>query len=81
MPWENNPTGTSPWVQRVESALRHPDGSPDIAAYGRIAHHERDAAILAAVQDTARSLRVMWSAISRVVGRSGRIRSNAPLQG
>ena len=24
--------------------LRHPDGSPDIAAYGRIAHRERDAA-------------------------------------
>ena len=72
-------------VRGVEGALRHPDGSPDIAAYGRIAQRERDAAVLAAVQDTARSLRVMWSAIWRVLGgssgRPGRIRSNAPLRG
>ena len=81
MSWEKKPNGPASWVQRVEGALRHPDGSPDITAYGRIAHHERDAAIHAAVQDTARSLRVMWSAISRLVGRSGRIRSNAPLRG
>jgi hypothetical protein len=81
MSLEKKPGGLGSWVRAIEGALRHPDGSPDIAAYGRIAHHERDAAILAAVQDTARSLRVMWSAISRVVGRSGRIRSNAPLRG
>ena len=80
MSWENKPAGPVSWMQRVEGALRHPDGSPNIAAYGRIAHHERDAAILAALQDTARSLRAMASAISRVVGRSGRIRSNAPLR-
>ena len=85
MSWEMKP---ATWLQGVEGALRHPDGSPDIAAYGRIAHRERDAAILAAVQDTARSLRAMWSAISRALrrslgrslGRSGRIRSNAPLR-
>ena len=81
MSWEKKPAGPASWVQHLEGALRHPDGSPDIAAYRRIAHHERDAAILAAVQDTARSIRATWSAISRVVGRSGRIRSNAPLRG
>jgi hypothetical protein len=81
MSWEPKPAGPASWVQRVERALRHPDGSPDIAAYGRIAHRERDAAILAAMQDAARSLRAMASAIWRVVGgRSGRIRSNAPLR-
>ena len=84
MSWEKKPNGPVAWVQRVEGALRHPDGSADIAAYGRMAHRERDAAILAAVQDTARSLRAMWSAISRALrrslGRSGRIRSNAPLR-
>ena len=84
MSWEKKPNGPASWVQRVDGALRHPDGSPDIAAYGRIAHRERDAAILATVQDTARSLRAMWSAISRALGRSwgrsGRIRSNAPLR-
>lgn len=44
MSWEKKPDGPESWVQRVEGALRHPDGSPDIAAYGRIAHRERDAA-------------------------------------
>ena len=81
MSWERKPDGPASWVQAVEGALRHPDGSPDIAAYGRIAHRERDAAVISAVQDTARSIRAMWSAIWRVLGRSGRIRSNAPLRG
>ena len=81
MPWEKKPDGPVSWGQAVEGALRHPDGSPDIAAYRKIAHRERDAAILAAVQDTARALRATWSVISRVLGRSGRIRSNAPLRG
>jgi hypothetical protein len=80
MSWEKKQAGPASCVQRVEGVLRHPDGSPDIAAYRRIAHRERDAAIRAAVQDTVRSVRAMWSAISRVVGRSGRIRSNAPLR-
>jgi hypothetical protein len=80
MSWEKKPDGPASQGWGVEGALRHPDGSPDIAAYGSIAHRERDAAILAAVQDTARSLRAMWSAMSRVLGRSGRIRSNAPLR-
>ena len=81
MSLEKKPGRLGSWVQGVEGVLRHPDGTPDIAAYGRIAHRERDAAILSAVQDTARSLRATWSAISRGVGRSGRIRSNAPLRG
>ena len=80
MVWENNPR------------LRHPDGSPDIAAYGRIAHRERDAAVLAAVQEAARSLRAMWRSLTRSLaqsfgrsldrslGQPGRIRSNAPLR-
>lgn len=82
MSWEKKLQGH---VKGVGVVLRHPDGSPDIAAYGRIAHRERDAAVLAAVQDTARSLRAMWLAILRVLGgslgRPGRIRSNAPLRG
>ena len=51
MSWEKKPDGPVSWGQGVEGELRHPDGSPDIAAYGRIAHRERDAAILAAVQE------------------------------
>jgi len=80
MPWEKKPAGPMSWLQRAEGALRHPDGSPDIVAYGRIAHRERNAAILAAVQEAASSLRAMPSAIWRVLGRSGRIRSDAPLR-
>ena len=80
MSWEKKPEGPVSWGQGVEGELRHPDGSPDIAAYRRIAQRERDAAILSAVQEAVHSLRAMWSAISRVLGRSGRIRSNAPLR-
>ena len=80
MSWETKPNGLTSWEQRLEEALHHPDGSPDIAAYGRIAHRERDAAILSAVQEAASSLRAMSSAIWRVLGRSERIRSNMPLR-
>lgn len=80
MSWKKKPEDLASWVQRLEGALHHPDGSPDIAAYGRMAHRERDAAILSALQGTARSVRAMSSAIRRVLGRSGRIRSNAPLR-
>ena len=80
MSWETKPNGLTSWEQCVEGALHHPDGSPDITAYGRIAHRERDAAILFAVQEAASSLRAMLSAILRVLGRSGRIRSNVPLR-
>ena len=77
---ENKPDGLRSWARGVEGTLRHPDGSPKIAAYGRIAHRRRDAAILLAVQDAARGLRAMLSAIPRALGWSGRIRSNAPLR-
>jgi hypothetical protein len=71
MSWEKKPDGPESWGWGVEGALRSPDGSPDIAAYRRIAHRERDAAILAAVQDTGRSLRaVFWAGR----GASGRMR-------
>ncbi|CAN0509334.1 unnamed protein product, partial [Phaeothamnion confervicola] len=58
--------------------VRHPGGSIDIATYARIAHRERDAAIAAAVRQTAGSIRALWSAIWRGLGRSGRTRLNAP---
>jgi hypothetical protein len=53
----------------------------DIAAYARIAHRERDAAIASAVRKAAHSVRALSAAIWRALGRSGRIRSNAPLRG
>ena len=81
MSWEKKPNGPVSWVQRVEGALRHPDGSPDITAYGRIAHHQRDAAIASAAREAAHSVRAIVSAVWRVLGRSGRIRSSAPLRG
>ncbi|MBR1268588.1 hypothetical protein JQ629_13795 [Bradyrhizobium sp. AUGA SZCCT0222] len=73
------------WEERhptrgIDGALRHSDGSPDIAAYVRIARREREAAIISAVQDAAGNVRAMSSAIWRVLGRPGRIRSNAPLR-
>lgn len=79
MSWEEKPDG--PTRRGIDGALRHPDGSPDIAAYARIARRERQEAIVSAVQDAARNVRAMSSAIWRVVGRPGRIRSNAPLRG
>jgi len=78
MSWEKNPCGPA---LNAGGGLRHPDGRPDIAAYGRIAHRERDAAVLSAVRDTVRSLRAMSLAVSRALSRPGRIRSNAPLRG
>ncbi|CAN7485956.1 hypothetical protein LJR220_004401 [Bradyrhizobium sp. LjRoot220] len=80
MSLKKNSEGPASWAQG-EGALRHPDGSPDIAAYRKIAHRERDVAIASAVRETARSVRAMALAIWRVLGRSGRIRSNAPLRG
>jgi hypothetical protein len=68
-------------VSDSRNALRNPDGHIDIAAYARIAHRERDAAIHSAVKETARSIRAISSAIWRALSRSGRIRSNAPLRG
>jgi hypothetical protein len=77
---EKRPSGPAPWGRGIEGALRHPDGSPDIAAYRTIAHRERDAAIVYAVRETMRFVRAMPSAIGRVLRRSGRIRLNASLR-
>jgi hypothetical protein len=73
MSWENKPGRPA--------QLRHPDGSPDIAAYGRIAHHEREAAIVSAVRETMRILLAAPSIVARALGRSGRIQLNAPPRG
>lgn len=69
------------WEKKgVEGLLHHPDGSPNIAAYARIAHRERAAAIASSLRGAARSVRTMPSAIRRVLGRPGRIRLNTPLR-
>ena len=65
----------------VSDAVRNPDGSLDIATYARIAHRERDAAVASAVREAAHGIAALPSAIWRVLGRLGRIRSNAPLRG
>ena len=70
----------------LEDLLHHPDGSPNIVAYGRIAHRERAEAIASALRESARRIRAMPSAIRRVLirrvlGRPGRIRLNTPLRG
>ena len=80
MSWEMKLNGAASWAQGVEGALRHPDGSPDIAAYGRIAHRQRDAAIVSAMRKAAHSIRALASAIWRILGQQGRVRSNAPLR-
>ncbi len=61
-------------------AIRKPDGHIDIAAYARIAHRQRDAAVVSAVREAAHSIAALLSAIWGVLGRLGRIRSNAPLR-
>ena len=80
MSWEKKPNGPASWVQGVEGAIRNPDGHINIAAYARIAHRERDAAVVAAMRETAHSIRALSVAIWRVLSRSGRIRLNAPLR-
>jgi hypothetical protein len=71
MSWENKPGRPA--------QLRHPDGSPDIAAYSRIAHRERAAAIASVVRETLRILLATPSIVARALGWSGRIQLNAPL--
>ena len=45
MSWEEKPHGRAPRAPDMEGVLRYPDGSVDIAAYAKIAHRERTAAI------------------------------------
>jgi len=77
MSWENKPARPL----GLEDTLRHPDGSPDIAAYSKIAHHEREAAIVSAVGETIRILLAIPSVVGRAVRWSGRIQLNAPPRG
>ena len=48
---------------RIEGVLRHPDGSVDIAAYAKLAHRERAAAIASSARAAIRMVREMLSAI------------------
>ena len=59
---EANPKGHAP-ARHAEGVLRRPDGSPDIAAYAMLAHHERTAAIAASVRGAIRMVREMVSGI------------------
>lgn len=52
-----------PRVQEIEGVLRYPDGSADIAAYSKLAHRERDAAVAALAREAIRRAREMWSAV------------------
>jgi len=57
------PNGVAPAVHDSEGVLRHPDGSVDIAAYAKIGHREREAAIASSTRETIRWVRGMLSAI------------------
>jgi hypothetical protein len=64
---ELNPNGHAPRAQDVEGVLedilRHPDGSPDIAAYAKLAHRERAAAVAASAREGIRRVREMLSGL------------------
>ena len=60
---ERKPNVRSLRVQEIEGVLRYPDGSVDIAAYAKMAHRERAAAIAASAREGIRRLRAMWSVI------------------
>ena len=60
---EQKSSGSVLGVQEIEGVLRHPDGSPDIAAYAKLAHRERAVAIAASARQAIRMLREMVSAV------------------
>ena len=60
---DQKPNGRSLRVQEIEGVLRYPDGSVDIAAYAKLAHRERAAAIAASAREGIRRVREMWSVI------------------
>jgi hypothetical protein len=60
---EVNPNGHAPRAQDMEGVLRRPDGSLDIAAYAKLAHRERAAAIAASARKAIRMVREMVSAV------------------
>jgi len=60
---EQKPNGRSLRVQEIDGVLRYPDGSIDIAAYAKLAHRERAAAIAASAREAIRMVREMLSVI------------------
>ena len=60
---EVNPNGHAPRAQDIEGVLRHPDGSLDIAAYAKLAHRERAAAIASSAREAIRMVREMVSGV------------------
>ncbi|MDO9561733.1 MAG: hypothetical protein Q7J60_08945 [Bradyrhizobium sp.] len=57
-----NENGLAPRAEEIEGVVRRPDGSPDIAAYARLAHRERASAMMALASDAMRLVREMVSA-------------------
>ena len=60
---EVNPNGQALQAQDIEDVLRRPDGSVDIAAYAKLAHRERAAAIAASAGEGIRRVRGMVSGV------------------
>jgi hypothetical protein len=60
---EQKSNGSVLGVQEIEGLLRHADGSPDIAAYAKLAHHERDKAVAALATEAIRRVRETVSVI------------------
>jgi hypothetical protein len=64
---EVNPNGHASRARDVEGVLegilRHPDGSPDIAAYAKLAHRERAAAVAALAREVIHKVRAMVSGL------------------
>lgn len=63
MSWEKRPNGRAPQAPDSEGVLHHPDGSVDIAAYAKIAHRERAAAIAFSARKAIRMVGETLSAI------------------
>jgi hypothetical protein len=58
------PSGRASGADDMEGMLRHPDGSLDVAAYAKLAHRERAAAIAASMREGILIVRAMLSAIA-----------------
>jgi hypothetical protein len=72
-----NPGGQAPQGQDIEgvleAVLRHSDGSPDIAAYAKLAQRERAAAIACLAREAVRMVREMGAAVrARLAPASGK---------
>ncbi len=63
MSMEVNLNDHAPRAQDIEGVLRHPDGSFDCAAYAKLAHRERAAAMAASAGKAIRMVREMMSGV------------------